>query len=541
MSAMKLFSLCSMLLLLAISGSDGAATDPLSKINRLPPSLEEKVQNFQNSVKGMGYEVARGYWSLWSADDCKLPLQTVGFCYGNNPTAPYVLAIVPPWKNEFVDQSLQHTLIQGRQGMTPNYRLGEREALVVFAELPPPARYFGLGTNVFTRKTTLNEDDPVYEKLSSPQTQDLREIIFGFSPNPERMMMIASIGDTINNVVIEKQSKENWGQQRFFVITPDEDMAESMLKTFDAVGVDPSHVLTERLGFLDRGDRKNPALIRLGYHSEADDFITYIRYSMPNDRDLGDQWRAQLPLTILRVRDPKGSYALKPFAIQEYEQKNVNYDENGLKDNLTNLVEAVKKHWNQTGENSIEFKSLSLWVDLIGQHCLGYSGPPETEEGITLPRGPMDCLGDNQDDEPQISGGTYQLDDDQVIAVVGTLGTKTGNATYTSLSVNWFPELVGVLNRDDTVLEESAKKFKDALIPPESYTKFYVYYFARDCSGLYPWCQEVPRNLVPQGNTIKILQRNYINPGSTRAPDPKKVLNPVSIEFVGKKESRPKM
>ena len=112
-------------------------------------------------------------------------------------------------------------------------------------------------------------------------------------------------------------------------------------------------------------------------------------------------------------------------------------------------------------EFSAEFRSLSLWVDLIGQHCLGYDGPPEPDASIPLPRGPMNCLGDSQDADYQISGGTYPLDDNQVIAVVGTLGTKTGNATYTSLSVNWFPELVGVLNRDDMVLEESAKKFKE--------------------------------------------------------------------------------
>jgi len=186
---------------------------------------------------------------------------------------------------------------------------------------------------------------------------------------------------------------------------------------------------------------------------------------------------------------------------------------------------------------------LTLWVDLVGQHCLGYDGPPPTD-GIELPRGPMDCLGDNQDDEPQISAGTYQLDDNQVIAVVGTLGTKTENATYTSLSVNWFPELVGVLNRDDTVLEESAKKFKKVFEDskdPELYKKFYVYYFARDCSGLYPWCHEISRKLIPRGDTIKIIQRNYVNPGSRRGPDPHKVLNPVSIQFDGSKGKRPQM
>jgi hypothetical protein len=308
-------------------------------------------------------------------------------------------------------------------------------------------------------------------------------------------------------------------------------MAKTMADLFEKVGIDPSHVFTERVA---------PKLVHLGYGREADDFITYIRYSMPNDIELGEKWREQLPLAILRVRDRKGGTAEKPFDIPKYETKEANFDEpKALGKDLPKLVNAVKEYWGQTSpDNSADFRSLSLWVDLIGQHCLGDYGPPPPPEGIELPRGPMNCLGDNQDADYQISGGTYQLDDDQVIAVVGTLGTKTGNATYTSLSVNWFPELVGVLNRDDPVLEESAKKFKDKV---SDYTKFYVYYFARDCSGLYPWCQEVPRKLVPRGDTIKIIQRNYINPGSMRGPDPKQVLNPVSIEFDGSKGKRPTM
>ncbi len=534
MKPIKLSVFCALLLIGAFSSSVSAATDPMSKANRLPPSLEQKVQDFQKAVIKDGYEVARGYWDLWSTDDCKYPLQTVGFCYGNNPTAPYVMAFVPPWKDEFVDQSLKHALTQARKGMNPNYRLGEREALVILAELPPPARYFGIGTNVFTREDELDPFDPIYQILDRPETQNLKEIIFGGSPNPDRMMMIASIGDTINNVVIEDQTKENWGQQRFFVITPDEEMADAMTDALAGLeGIEANQVFTERV---------SPDLVRLGYGPEADDFITYIRYSMPNDIALGELWREQLPLTILRVRDFSSDTASEPFDIPEYETKDWNFDENNLlNDDLSKLVNAVKKYWIQTSDdNSLQFRSLSIWVDLIGQHCLGYDGPPSTA-GIELPRGPMNCVGDNQDADYQISAGTYSLDDDQVIAVVGTLGTKTGNATYTSLSVNWFPELVGVLNRDDTVLEESAKKFKDALSDPELYEKFYVYYFARDCSGLYPWCHEISRNLIPLGDTIKIIQRNYVNPGSRRGPDPSMVLNPISIQFDGGKGKRPPM
>ncbi|MGD8266370.1 MAG: hypothetical protein PVF23_09065 [Chromatiales bacterium] len=524
-----------------ISGASAGefAADPLSKTNRLPPSLEQKVQDVRNVLEGSGYEVTRGYWTLWSVDDCKLPLQSVGFCYGNNPTAPYVVAVLPPWKDEFVDKSLHHALLQGQKGMTPIYRLGEREALVVMAELPPPARYFGLGTNLFTREIETNppayEDDPVYQILSEdPVTADLLRIIFGISPNPDRLMMISSIGDTINNVVIEEQSEENWGQQRFFVTTPDEDMADAMTEALESVGVESGDVFTEPV---------TPELARLGYGPEADDFITYIRYSMPNDIALGEQWREQLPLTILRVRDLNDDEAIAPFDIPEYEAKTANTDEpDELGVYLERLVYAVMNNSGMEtldADGPVPFRSLTLWVDLVGQHCLGHDGPPSVDEPIFLPRGPMNCLGDNQDADYQISGDTFHLDDDQVIAVIGTIGTKTGNATYTSLSVNWFPELVGVLSRDDTVLEESAKKFKDAisLSDPELYKKFYVYYFARDCSGLYPWCKEIPTKEVPRGDTVKIIQRNYINPGTRRAPEPHMVLSPFSIVFDGK--SRP--
>jgi hypothetical protein len=453
-----------------------------------------------------------------------------------------VIAVLPHWPDEFVDKSLHHALLQGQKGMTPNYRLGEREALVVLAELPPAARYFGLGTNVFTRETELNTDDPVYQRLFDEGAGDLLDIIFGFSPNPDRMMMIATIGDTINNVVIEEQSKENWGQQRFFVTTPDMDMADVITKALDGLeGVEASHVFTEPVG---------RDLVRLGYGPEADDFITYMRYSMPNDLTLGEQWREQLPVAVLRVRERNGDEAVEPYPIPDYEKKDCPTNEPAeLGDDLGNLVGAVKTYWGQPGNNPEReaFRSLTLWVDLVGQHCLGHNGPPATDTepppdgGITLPRGPSGCLGDNQDDEPLISGGTFNLDDGQVIAVVGAIGTKTGNATYSSVSVNWFPELVGVLNRDDTVLEESAKKFKDKLSDPELYTKFYVYYFARDCTGLYPWCQEVPKSLVPKGDTVKIVQRNYVAPGSRRGPEPSCVLNPVAIEFDGSEGKRPEM
>lgn len=494
------------------SAAVSVATDPLSKLNRLSPSLENKVQLFKADLSSKGYAVERGYWRLWSADDCKFPLQSVGFCYGNNPTAPYVVAVVPQWKDEFSDMRMHHALSAFQRNMDALYRLDPREALVVAAELPPPGRYFGIQSNVFSRETEVNEDDFVYKQ---PVLDDLmRGILFATTPDPARMMMIASIGNSINNVVMTQQTGQQWqaGQQRFFIISPDADVADSVKAALLRAGVpSANNIFVEKV---------SPDVVRLGLAKSADDMMTYIRYAMPNDIAAGNEWRANLPLTVFRVRDMSELRPANPFAAQGYDQRNWNFDETVLAEDRDSLVSAVRAYWNQPTAPMVRSFSLYTGFDLIGQHCLGYPNPA---------RGPMNCLGDTQDSDYQISP-SFRLDSGQVIAVLGTLATETGNATYVSLSVNWFPELVGIRNIDDDRLVGSAARFAGAL--DNDARLFYVHYIARDCSGLEN-CTEVPRQSVPVGALIKVIQRNYVTPGFARGPDPSKLLNPVEIVLNG--------
>jgi hypothetical protein len=266
----------------------------------------------------------------------------------------------------------------------------------------------------------------------------------------------------------------------------------------------------------------SPDLVRVGLGPEADDLITYIRYAMPEDEVLGEQWRQRLPLTVLRVRDTRGTVPTNPFPIPAYEERSWNYDEReNLTHDLLALVEAVRAEWGQPSAPVLPFLSAYLFLDLVGQHCLGSLGAA---------RGPMNCLGDTQDADYQISQSLH-LDDGQVIAVVGTLATETSNATYVSLSVNWFPALVGVQNISDPELRGTAAPFAGALQHEDRL--FYVQYVARNCAGLHP-CLEVPTKLVPVGETIKLIQRNYVAPGSQRGPEPTKLLNPVAIVLDGR-------
>lgn len=493
-----------------------AATDPLSNINRLPAALEQTVGLLRTDLATEGFAVARGYWTLWGADDCKYPLQSVGYCYGNNPTAPYVLAMVPTWNDEYVDQRFHHLLNQPMRNMSAIHRLDPREALVIVGQLPPSARYFAISSNVFTREAAFNPNDPIYQKLSTmPAFSDplLLDILFGPSPDPTRRMMVASIGNSINNVTIENQTGQSpWNRPVYFVITSDADLQAEMADALVRAGASRSDIFTEPVA---------PGLIKLGLNRSADDLITYIRYAMPDNPTAGNQWRHLLPLTILRVRDMSSRQYVNPLPIPQYTEHTATFDQTNMTSDFLKLQKAVRDNWGQAAAPLLISFSGYKFLDLVGQHCLGY---PDKS------RGPMDCLGDSQDDDFQISA-SGQLDTNNVIAVIGTLATETGNATYTSLSVNWFPQLVGVANIDDTELKGSAAPFASAL---ETYPDkmFYVYYLARDCTGL-AHCREISTKLVPNGAIVKFIQRNYINPGSTTGPDPNKMLNPVAIVFDG--------
>jgi hypothetical protein len=463
----------------------------------LPASLEKKVQTFRTDISAKGYEVAQGDFRLFSIADCKYAIASIGNCLGNNPTAPYVLATVPLWPNEYVDKDMKDLLgpLADDHGWT--HRIDQREAIVVLGVLPPAGRYFGLQPYIFTRQTQLNLEDPIYQTLTD---SFMKSVLFMASPNPSRPLVFSSLGDSINNVVIERQAGAAWDRQRFFIITSDARLGRDLSEALLRAGVpDRRHIFTAAVP---------PSLARLGLASAADDFMTVIRYAMPNDAAAGEQWRQQLPLAIFRVRDNTPSHLAEPYAMPAREKRTAR-SELSLKGDVEDLVAAVKRKWGQTAAHDSQFYSLLQAVDLIGEHCLAR---------------PMNCLGDTPDADYQVSQ-TVGVDSGEVLAVVGTLGTATGNATYSSLSINRLPELVGTSNLSDEDLAGTASAFSSMVGNTD---KLYLKYFARDCKNLQN-CHQVTEQMVPRGDSLKVVQRNYVVPGSTRGPAPDRVVNPRLI------------
>ncbi|MCM2350196.1 MAG: hypothetical protein NDI69_09245 [Bacteriovoracaceae bacterium] len=82
--------------------------------------------------------------------------------------------------------------------------------------------------------------------------------------------------------------------------------------------------------------------------------------------------------------------------------------------------------------------------------------------------------------------------------------------------MNWIPPLIGVLNRSIIDLAGSAESFAGTV---NNTDKFYVQYFARNCTSVAN-CTEINEATVPSGELIKIIQCNYVVPGTTRGTDP---------------------
>lgn len=500
---MRTHTLCFMLAaMIGFASAANGWNNGSSNHNQLPESLERKVRNLQADLEAKGYEVTRGFWDLFTIEDCRFAIAIIGNCFGNNPAAPYINPSVPLWPDEFVDEHIKDLFGPMPEDTQVIFRLDEREAIVVLAQLPPPGKYFGMHTYVFSREELIDPANIVFQSVTDPF---LKELLFAPSPNLARSQVNATFGNSINNVVIERQSGAAFDQQRFFIITPDAVMERAVTGALLRAGVPNRNQV-----FIAPVSKE---VFRVGLGPETDDLSIFIRYTHPDDEAAGDEWRRQLPLAVLRVRDMNTARPTEPYPKPAYDERTAR-SELGLQSDFAALIEAVKQYWGQTSAPEQPFQALELTVDLVGQHCL---------------ERPMNCIGDNQDEDWRLSQRS-SIDSGQVLAVVGTLKTATGNATYSSIALNRSSVLQGIGNVFDEDLAGSASAFSGTV---DHADRFYVQYFARDCTGL-AHCFEITEEMIPKGETVAFIERNYVVPGTARGADSRQTLTPLVIIFDGK-------
>jgi hypothetical protein len=133
------------------------------------------------------------------------------------------------------------------------------------------------------------------------------------------------------------------------------------------------------------------------------------------------------------------------------------------------------------------------------------------------------CAGDNWDTAYQLYG-PMPLDNGEIYAVAGTLGTQTENATYVGLGINQVSNFNGVANISDKFLKDTARKYEREV---NNTDKFFIYYFTRDCSKIKDLtddhCFEL-NDYIPLGDKVTLTIRDYLVPNTQRGPDSQHVL-----------------
>lgn len=508
-----------LVLVLAAAHAASALAQQQPPKNDVPPAIERAVAELTANLKAQGFEVQRGYFKLYSDADCTVSFSVMHTCYGNNPAAPYVLFGVPPWPDEFVDPAAHDQVGVIARGYEGTFRFDPREAIVVLGQMPPPGAYYGVQTYAFTRQGTFDTSSPTYQALASLSPAFVRLFFATVPYDPKRILLFASVSNNNNNVVVQQQSGEAFDQERVFISTPDQYMDTAVRGALNRVNVPNERILTEPIP-ASPGD---PSAVRPGLDASGDDFLWIMRYARPLDGG-GEgtpsaKWREQLPLVVLRVRDPDQERSVRPYGPTQLEPR-VAHDERGLQEDLTKLVVAVNAKWGQPctsadcSDRAQTFLDLQVPpINMIGPKC--------------IPIG-MNCIGDNQDTTYEVTPADKSLNDDEIYAVVGTLGTQTRNATYVGLSVNDSFLLKGVADISDALLKDTASPYAGQI---NNADKFYIYYLARNCSGLETLtgghCLTITDDMIPRCtepatqtcHAMKLIQREYIVPGTRRGPD----------------------
>jgi hypothetical protein len=499
------------------------------------------VQRLIRDLRSSGLEVSVGYPTLWTEADCAYSYPVYHNCFGNNPAAPYVVPVVKSWPDEYVDPAMKNGLGRTRPGYSVTYRLDPREAIIVFGRMPPPARYIGLQTWIWTTEWVSGaspwdeEAYKVYADAAGPLIQYLFATVppANLAADPpfygDRVQSISSLDNNINNVVMEKQSGPPWDKMRYFVITPDQLTDQAVREALESLGVDEGEIFTEGIP----PNFEDASVGPLGLREDAVDFFTNFRYAMPEDEQAANAWRKSLPLTVLRVRRPFWGPTPESYGdrIADERSGEDERDDKELNEGLSKLVDAVIGRAEGVG---LTLKDEEELIDL--QSDLGNFGPHCRAIG-------MNCLGDNQD-ASYFLFRPKPLDPGWIYAVVSTLATETKNGTYVGLSVNDASLLKGVLNIPDTKLKGSASSYASEVADPD---KYFVHFFTRDCDAISAItdaaCTTITERMVPLDGDDKApgdpklhgmfsaAVRAYVARDFERGADPKLQLRPIALTF----------
>jgi hypothetical protein len=474
------------------------------------PDLNQWVQQ----LAAQGYSVGQGSASMTS---CQAFIAVFGRCAGNNPNSPYIF-LEPPVGSEYVDPYYAAPFNANVNGTDVNsfYRLANTDALVTVVKLPPTAAYLGYQSYVFTRELA---QYPWKWFVASNR-----------SPDPERVNIIGSVGNDINNAVIAAQLGSVWDAgQVVYITTANQALAQALEASAAAAG-NASRVFVEPLG-----SSVNP-----GLDSGADDLETVIRYAVPEDSSSGSTWFSNLSDNVQVYRVSASNSRVTRYGASTYTAKRIAPELLNYSTAVSELA-SLMKTWlaSAQGSATIKFLTPSIYVNffgqiegLVGSECLAYG---------------LDCAGDDQDTDSYRAAEIGELASNQAAFIVGVDHTALHDASYINLSFydtntsSAFASVVqtnaatvgftqGTLNGSAAAalqylgLYQHASSALTGKLP-----ELYVVMISRQCPAGQSWCLQVDPTQISDTTPISVIHRAYLKPGTTTGANPDLMVTPELI------------
>jgi hypothetical protein len=507
------------------------------------PVTDEFTKTLVFDLKANGFQVSDGYLLYYDKDACATyTYPALHSCFGNNPVSPYLMPVVKAWPNEFVGPTPVHTFGEVRSGYTPVYRLAPRDAVIIYGRMPPAGKYMSLVTYEWSQHGKWKAKD--YNEWANTLNHPPMRYVFGTIPPDEpragRTWSFSTLGEAVNNVVMQgKSGKDPFGKDRYFIITPSASTDQAVRRVLQAQGVPDNDIFTEEIPSRDDFGPIGP----LGMGENAIDFWTLFKYALSEDAYAAQQWWESFQeggdpaLRAMRVRAPSFLGPVQRYDLLTYDERS-GIDEADLADDLQNLVNAVCDR-------------AEAAMDL---HSAGCTQPPPASSVMADPLQDFGWAGPycrkvnlwcgDQPDAGLFYTGPLPLDSGEIYAIVATLATETGNATYVGLSVNAASTYLSPTGVTEAALKNSAGSYGN-------FDKFFVHYFTRNCSELVEKhvvdreqdCTAIDEEMVPKTGATNAQGdpslfglfwaglRDYIAPGTQRGPDTTQLLRPRILTF----------
>lgn len=483
--------------------------------------------NWVNSLRS-GFQVVQGNTYLLNDNSCSLLESIFHSCFGPNPSSPYVIPQVPI-ENAYVDPYYGVPLNTPGPDGTTNiiYRLTDNDALISIVAYPSIGAYFGYQSYVFSREASFYSGPPPIDRV--------------VSPDPNRYEIFGSIGNDINNIIVQNQHGIPWNSIVVYITTSNSNLATALVQSAVAQGIDKNSIFVEPIG----------ANVITGASSISDDMMTLMRYAVPESSSASDNWYNALSTNVLIYKVSNSYIPIARYGENSYTPHTINTQETAVIPSLTlalqqlaDLLGAYLFDLQGTATES-RFTTALSQDNAQGVPVAGLVGSTCIADGTN-------CNGDNQDTSTYAALTLQNLGASESAFVAGINHNMFNNTRYITIDIYNSSELAGVAGLSQTnpqavgfnsgVLTGSAIAILSILgitIPPSftalaaNISNLYVTFITRDSNNLTSISQYgmylMGNSLVPQGDPISIAERSYIVPGTTTGGNINYMIYPIVI------------